>query len=62
MENFDTELKTKLDKFIKKIKYSTSVNSNDLSLLIEIKKRLDYCGHCNGQTYDNGDCFEHFTE
>jgi hypothetical protein len=29
--------------------------------LLLLKKRLEYCGHCNGQTYENGDCFEHFT-
>jgi hypothetical protein len=28
--------------------------------LLLLEKRLEYCGHCNGQTYENGDCFEHF--
>jgi hypothetical protein len=29
--------------------------------LLLLEKRLEYCGHCNGPTYENGDCFEHFT-
>ena len=30
--------------------------------LLLLEKRLEYCGHCNGQTYENGDCFEYFTD
>ena len=28
--------------------------------LLLLEKRLEYCGHCNGQTDKNGDCFNHF--
>lgn len=30
--------------------------------LILLQDRLEYCGHCNGQTYNNGVCTEHFTD
>lgn len=30
--------------------------------LIKLQTRLDYCGHCNGPTYENGVCTGHFIE
>jgi hypothetical protein len=32
------------------------------STLLKLETRIDYCGHCNGATYDNGVCVDHFTE
>jgi hypothetical protein len=31
-------------------------------VLALVKERLDCCGHCNGPTYENGVCTDHFTE
>jgi hypothetical protein len=30
--------------------------------LILLQDRLEYCCHCNGPTYNNGVCTEHFTD
>ena len=35
---------------------------NIKSIILLIENRLEICGHCNGETYNNGDCFEHFIQ
>lgn len=32
------------------------------TMLLKLQTRIDYCGHCNGATYENGVCTEHFTD
>lgn len=32
------------------------------NFLLKVQQRLDYCGHCNGPTYENGVCREHFVD
>jgi hypothetical protein len=57
------DLKKKVDE---QLKLPISVNTETIPidthrLLLKIKKRLEVCGHCNGVTYEDGVCLEHFT-
>ena len=37
-------------------------NQDIIKILERVIGRLDTCGHCNGATYKDGLCTEHFTE
>lgn len=66
-DNFDEHNLGDLDKEIKKlldlIDSRKIFNNLDKlkSTLIKLQVRVNYCGHCNGGTYENGVCFDHFT-
>lgn len=32
------------------------------NFLLKVRERLQYCGYCNGPTYSNGVCTEHFID
>lgn len=36
-------------------------NQDIIEILKRVMARLDTCGHCNGATYKDGLCTEHFT-
>ena len=42
------------------IQINLTKNEDLIKLLKIIKDRLDTCGHCNGPTYEDGLCVEHF--
>lgn len=37
-------------------------NEDIIKILKRVQARLDTCGHCNGATYEDGLCTEHYTE
>jgi hypothetical protein len=60
--NLEEDLKEQIQELLVLVD-SREIFSNLYKLkttLLLLQKRLEYCGHCNGQTYENGDCFEHF--
>lgn len=63
MEEVDKFLKQQVEELI----YLSKTDNGQISisefqdLFEKIQKRLNYCGHCNGDTYDSGVCTNHFT-
>lgn len=54
MERFG-DLKKEIDEQL-----NLPINQYTRNLLRRIKARLEVCGHCNGVTYKDGTCVEHF--
>lgn len=61
---FEVDLKDQVEELLNLTRNSL-IDKNLKKLektLILLKERLEYCGHCNGSTYEDGTCFEHFVE
>ena len=67
MDTFDEHNLGDLDKEIKEL--LGLVDSGDIlenldklkNTLLKLEIRINHCGHCNGDTYGNGVCINHFT-